>query len=343
MTRTAQEIADFVGGALRGNPSHEVASIASLDHAGPGDLAYAESRYLDRVKNTRAACVLVASGDFPGRTVILVDNPRVAFARAAEWLIPAERPFTGSHPTAIIAESARLDSDVAVGAWTVIEDGTQVGRSTVIFPGCYIGKNCKIGSGCTIFPSVVVYAGVEIRERVTIHAGSVIGADGFGFVFDGTRQLKVPQVGGVIIEADVEIGANTSIDRGALDNTILEEGAKIDNLCQIGHNVRIGAHAVISAQTGIAGSSVVGRHATIGGQVGIADYCRIDEKAIVGAQCGVPSRKRVPAGQVFWGTPARPLKDIKVQQAYLGRLPKMTEELQRLRAEVEELRRKVGP
>ena len=343
MKKTAQEIADFVGGTLHGNPSEQVESVASLAHAGPGDLTYAEPRYLDRVKNTRAACVLVASADFPDRTVILVSKPRVAFARATQWLIPAEKPFTGIHPTAILAESAWLDSDVAVGAWTVIEPGAQVGRSTVIFPACYIGKNCKLGSDCTIFPNVVLYPGVEIGDQVTIHAGTVIGADGFGFVFDGTRHLKVPQVGGVIINRDVEIGANTSIDRGALDDTILEEGAKIDNLCQIAHNVRIGAHAIISAQTGIAGNSVVGSHATIGGQVGIADYCRIDEKAIVGAQCGVPSRKRVPAGEVFWGTPARPLKDIKIQQAFLGRLPKMAEEIQRLRADVKELKRKLAP
>ncbi len=341
MTKTVQEIADFIGGTLCGNPLEKVTSVASLDRAGPGDLAYAESRYVERVKYTGATCVLVASGTFTDRTVIFVENPRLAFARAAPWLIPTERPFVGIHSTAIIAESARLEKDVAIGAWTVIEDGVQIGNSTVIFPGCYIGKNCKIGSGCSIFPGVVLYSGVEIHDRITIHSGSVVGSDGFGFVFDGTRQLKVPQRGGVIIEADVEIGANTSIDRGALDNTILEEGAKIDNLCQIAHNVRIGANAIVSAQTGIAGSSVIGRQATIGGQVGIADYCRIDEKATVGAQCGVPSRKRVPAGQVFWGTPARPLKDIKARQAYLNRLPKIAEEIQRLRAEVEDLKRKV--
>ena len=338
MKRTAQEIADFVGGTLHGNASEVIEHVGSLDHAKPGDLAYAEPRYLARVKDTRASCVLVPSGEFPDRTVILVKNPRAAFARATQWLIPVERPFTGIHPTAMLASSARLGGDVAVGAWTMIEEGVQVGRSTVIFPGCYIGTRCKIGSDCTIFPNVVLYPGVEVGDRVTIHSGSVIGADGFGFVLEGTRYLKVPQLGGVVIAADVEVGANTSIDRGTLDNTVVDEGAKIDNLCQIGHNVRIGAHAIISAQTGVAGSSVVGSHATIGGQAGIGDYCRIDANAVVGGQCGVLNGKRVPPGEIYWGTPARPLKQIKIQQAYLGRLPQMAEEIERLRAEVDALK-----
>ena len=336
--KTVQEIAEFVGGTLHGNAAAPIDTVGSLTRARVGALAYAETKYLDQVAESRASCILVPSGDFPDRTVIVVDHPRVAFARVAEWLCPPTRPFNGVHPTAIVADGVTLAEDVAVGAWTVIEAGAQIGHGTIIFPGCYIGRDCRIGSDSVVYPHVVLYPGVEIGDRVIVHAGVVLGADGFGFVFDGTRHLKVPQVGHVTIGSDVEIGANSCVDRGALDETVIGDGTKIDNLCQVAHNVQIGTHAIISSQTGIAGSSRVGSHATIGGQVGIADYCRIDDHAMVGAQCGIPSRKRVPAGEVFWGTPARPLKTIKVQQAYLSRLPKMAEELKRLRAEIEELK-----
>ena len=340
--KTAQEIADFVGGALQGDPAERVETVGSLERGGAGALAYAEAKYLDQVGASGASCVLVPSGDFPGRTVIVVDEPRVAFARVAQWLSPPERPFEGIHATAIVAEGATLETDVAVGAWTVVERSAWVGRGTIIFPGCYIGRNSRVGADCVIFPHAVVYPNTEIGDRVIVHAGVVLGADGFGFVFDGTRHVKVPQVGHVTIGSDVEIGANSCVDRGALDETVVNDGTKIDNLCQVAHNVHIGTHAIISSQTGIAGSSRIGSHTMIGGQVGIADYCRIDDHAMIGAQCGVPSRKRVPAGEVYWGTPARPLKDIKVQQAYVGRLPKMAEELKRLRAEVEELKATVS-
>ena len=340
--KTAQQIADFVGGALHGDPAERIETVSSLERAKTGALAYAEAKYLDQVGSSGASCVLVPSGDFAGRTVIVVDKPRVAFALVAQWLSPPEPPFEGIHPTANVAEGAVLEADVAVGAWAFLERGVQVGRGTVIFPGCYIGRHCRVGADCVVFPHAVLYPNTEIGDRVIVHAGVVIGADGFGFVFDGIRHVKIPQVGHVTIGSDVEIGANSCVDRGALDETLVDDGTKIDNLCQVAHNVHIGTHAVISSQTGIAGSSKIGSHAMIGGQVGIADYCRIDDHAMVGAQCGVPSRKRVPAGEVYWGTPARPLKDIKVQQAYVGRLPKMAEELKRLRAEVNELRALIG-
>ncbi len=336
--KTAQEIADFTGGALRGSGATEIHTVGSLENARAGALACAEERYLDAVPATEASCVLVPGGNFPGKTVIIVEQPRVAFANVAGWLFPHEPPLAGIHSRAIVAETAVLSSDVAVGAWTVIEHGARIGAGTVIFPGCYVGRNCQVGRECTVYPQVVVYPDVEIGDRVILHAGVVLGADGFGFVFDGTRQLKVPQVGCLHVGSDVEVGANTCIDRGALDNTMVSDGAKIDNLCQIAHNVRIGAHTTISSQTGIAGSSRIGDQAIIGGQVGVADYCRIDDHAIVGVQCGVPSRKRIPKGEVYWGTPARPLKDVKVQQAHLSRLPRVTEEVKRLRVEVDELR-----
>ena len=340
--KTTQEIADFVEGELNGDPTEQIRGVGSLERAEAGALAYAETKYLDRVPESRASCVLVPSGDFPGRTVIVVDDPRIAFARVAQWLNPPRRPFDGIHPTALVVNPAGLEADVAIGAWTVVEAGAHVGRSTVIFPGCYIGKDCHVGANCVIHPRVVLYPGVAIGDRVIVHAGVVMGADGFGFVFDGERHVKIPQIGHVTIESDVEVGANSCIDRGALDETVVQEGVKIDNLCQVAHNVQVGRHAIISSQTGVAGSSRVGSHAVLGGQVGIADYCRIDDHAQVGAQCGVPSRKRIPAGEVYWGTPARPLKDIKVQQAYLSRLPKMAEELKRLRAELDDLRGKLG-
>ena len=245
------------------------------------------------------------------------------------------------HETALVAPGATLGPDVAVGAWTVVEAGAAVGAGTVIYPGGYLGAGASIGANCILYPRVTLYPGSSIGDRVILHAGVVIGSDGFGFVFDGERQIKVPQVGSAQIGDDVEIGANACIDRGALDETIVAAGVKIDNLCHLGHNVRIGDHTIISAQTGIAGSSTVGREAIIGGQVGVADYCRIDDHGIVGAQCGIPSRKRVPAGQPFWGTPARPLKDIKKQQGYLHRLPRMAAEMASLRAELDALKAKL--
>lgn len=340
--KTVQEIADFVGGAVRGDGATEIHTIGSLERAEAGAVAYAEGKYLASVPASRASCVLVPSDDFPERTVVVVDHPRVAFANIARLLFPKERPFEGVHPTAIVSEAAILDADAAVGAWTFVESGARIGRGTTIYPGCYVGRNCQIGENCVIYPQVVLYPGVDVGDRVILHAGTVLGADGFGFVFDGSRQVKIPQVGHVQIGNDVEIGANACVDRGALDETVVSEGAKIDNLCQIAHNVHVGAHAIISSQTGVAGSSRIGKQAVIGGQVGIADYCRIDDHAVVGAQCGVPSRKRVPAGEVFWGTPARPLRQIKQQQAHLGRLPKLADEVKLLRAEIEELRARLA-
>ncbi len=339
--KTAQEIADHVGGVLHGDGAVEIHTVGSLERAGDGMLAYAEGSHLAEVASAGAACILVPEGNVPDRTVIVVDKPRVAFARAAQWLVPLSLPPRGVHATAVVAPDATLGPEVSIGAWTVIEAGAAVGAGTTIFPGGYVGAGARIGADCVMYPHVVIYPRVTVGDRVTIHAGVVIGADGFGFVFDGERQVKIPQVGQAEIGDDVEIGANACIDRGALDETTVADGVKIDNLCQVAHNVRIGSHAIISAQTGIAGSSTVGREAIIGGQVGIADYCRIDDHAMVGAQCGVPSRKRVPAGQPFWGTPARPLKDIKTQQGWLGRLPKLAQEIKRLRAELNALKAKL--
>ena len=340
--KTVQEIADHVGGRVHGDGAVEIRTVGSLERATRGALAYAEGKHLAQVAATGASCVLVPEVEPPDRTVIVVAKPRVAFARAAQWLLPPRLPAPGVHETALVAPDAALGAEVSIGAWTVVEAGARIGARTAIFPGGYVGAGASLGADCVVYPRVVLYPGTTVGDRVILHAGAIIGSDGFGFVFDGERQVKVPQVGRARIGDDVEIGANACVDRGALDETAIAGGVKIDNLCQIGHNVRIGDHAVISAQTGVAGSSTIGREAVIGGQAGIADYCRIDDRGIVGAQCGVPSRKRVPAGQPFWGTPARPLRDVKKQQGHLHRLPRMAAEIASLRAELDAVKAQIG-
>lgn len=340
--KTVQQIADHVGGRVHGDGAVEIRTVGSLERATRGALAYAEGKHLAQVAATGASCVLVPEVEPPDRTVIVVAKPRVAFARAAQWLLPPRLPAPGVHETALVAPDAVLGAEVSIGAWTVVEAGARIGARTAIFPGGYVGAGASVGADCIAYPRVVLYPGTTVGDRVILHAGVVIGSDGFGFVFDGERQVKVPQVGRARIGDDVEIGANACVDRGALDETAIAGGVKIDNLCQIGHNVRIGDHAIISAQTGVAGSSTIGREAIIGGQAGIADYCRIDDHGIVGAQCGVPSRKRVPAGQPFWGTPARPLKDVKKQQGLLHRLPRMAAEIASLRAELDAVKARLG-
>lgn len=320
MKRTAQEVAGFVGGTLRGDPSIVLDSVASLQNAGPGDLSYADEKFQQEVASSRAGCVIVRSGEFPSKTVILARNPKLAFARAAAWLMAEPADDEGIHPSATVAPDAVIGDRVKIGPAAVIEAGASIGDGSVIEAGCYVGKRTRIGKDCTLYPRVVIYARAEIGNRVIIHAGAVIGADGFGFVQDGAEHVKFPQVGKVIIEDDVEIGANTCIDRGSLETTIIRRGTKLDNLIQIAHNVEIGAYTVIAAQTGISGSSTLGSQCVIGGQVGIGEHARLDDKTIIGGQGGVLNGKHIRAsGEILWGTPVRPLKEFLLQQAYLAR------------------------
>jgi len=322
MKQTAQKIAEYVGGKLHGDAEVVLNSIASLKNAGPNDLSYAEPRFNCDVVTARAGCVIVGSGDFPSRTVIVARNPKLAFARAAAWLLSETTDDTGIHPSAIVAPDVEIGDDVTIGPGAVIESAAAIGDRTVIEAGCYLGKGSRIGSNCQLYPRVVIYRNVEIGDRVIVHAGAVIGADGFGFVKDGRAHVKFPQIGKVIIEDDVEIGANTCIDRGSLETTIIRRGVKLDNLIQIAHNVHIGEHTVIAAQTGISGSSKLGSQCVIGGQVGIGEHAQLDDETIIGGQGGVLNGKHVRGRQVLWGTPVRPLKEFLLQQACLARLAK---------------------
>lgn len=320
MKRTSREIAEYVGGELHGDRAVVLDSIASLKNAGPGDLSYADEKFQSEVTDSRAGCVIVRSGDFAGKTVIIAKNPKLAFARAAAWLLAESLDDAGIHPSATVAPDARIGDRVKVGPGAVIESEASIGDASIVDAGCYIGKRVHVGGHCTLHPRVVIYAGCEIGNRVIIHAGAVIGADGFGFVKDGAEHVKFPQVGKVIIEDDVEIGANTCIDRGSLETTIIRRGVKLDNLIQIAHNVEIGEHTVIAAQTGISGSSTLGGQCVIGGQAGIGEHARLDDNTIIGGQGGVLNGKHIRGGEVLWGTPVRPLKEFLLQQAYLARL-----------------------
>jgi UDP-3-O-[3-hydroxymyristoyl] glucosamine N-acyltransferase len=342
MKRTAQQIADFVNGELQGNGEQMLETVASLTNAGPHALTYAEEKYRSEVASSRAGCVIVGSGGFGDRTVIIVRSPKIAFARAANLLIADADDERRIDSRAVIADGVRIGPNVGIGPGAVIETGVAIGEGTIIYAGAYIGRNSSVGEHSTIHPRVVIYTNVEIGKRVIIHAGAVIGADGFGFVRDGGEYVKFPQVGRVVIEDDVEIGANTCIDRGSLETTVIRRGVKLDNLVQVAHNVDIGDHTVIAAQTGISGSCTVGARSVLGGQVGIGEHATIDAGAIVGGQAGILNGKHVKGGEVLWGTPVRPLKEFLHQQAHLSRLPKLSEEVRNLRRELNDLKKSVA-
>ncbi len=332
MTRTAGEIAQHVAAQLDGDPGTLVIGVASPESARPEDLIYVDApRHLGRVSASAARCVIVAPEvRLPGKTLLRAANPKLAFAKAAAWLVPAPPIAPGLHPTAIVASGARLGRGVAVGPYAVIEDDAEVGAGSEIGAFCFLGCSVRLGENCRLYPRVTLYASVRLGSRVVVHAGTVVGSDGFGYVFGEGRHWKFPQLGTVEIADDVEIGANTTIDRGALDATRIGADVKIDNLVQVGHNVSVGEHTVIAAQTGISGSCVVGKQVLLGGQVGVADHCHIQDGAVVGAQAGVPTGKTIRAGQTVWGTPARPLDKFKEQYAWFARLPELAERLRKL-------------
>ena len=336
MKRTAKELADAVGAKLEGDGAVEVGGVATPERAGPHDLVYVEAeKHTVRVAASAALCVVAGEGiSLPGKTVLRAAQPKVAFAKAAALLLEKAPIAAGIHPTAIVAPLARVASSVGIGPYAVVGEDAHVGEGTQIGAHSVIGAGCWIGENCRIHPRVTLYANVRVGHRVEIHSGAVIGADGFGYAFGDGRYWKFPQAGIVEIADDVEIGANTTIDRGSLDDTRIAEGVKLDNLVQVGHNVQIGAHSVVAAQTGISGSSVLGRHVVVGGQVGIADHCTLEDGAIAGAQAGIPTGKTIRAGHPVWGTPARPLDKFKEQYVWYARLPELAARIKELEAKV---------
>ena len=333
---TVEEIARLVGGRVEGDPGREILSVASLEAAAAADLTFAEGdRALDRAAKSEAGCILVKEGAaVAGRTTIAVLHPKMALIRAATALHPASVAIPGVHPTAQVASDARLGSGVSVGPYVVIEPGVSVGERTTLGAGVFLGAGVSLGAHCVLHPRVSVYSGVQIGHRVIVHAGAVLGSDGFGYVFAEGRHHKFPQLGGLIIENDVEIGANSTVDRGSLGTTVIGEGTKIDNLVQIAHNVRIGRHAVIASQTGISGSVEIGDYVMMGGQVGVGDHVRIGDQAVIGGGAGILPGKIVPSRSVMWGTPARPLAEFKKLYAYLSRLPELARKVKDLSSKV---------
>lgn len=332
MTRTAKELAEAIGARLEGDAAAEIRGVAAPERAGPHDLIYVEAaKHAERAAASGALCVIAGEGvALAGKTILWHKQPKLAFAKAAALLLERAPIASGVHQTAIVAPLTRLSLGVSIGPYAVIgEDvhvgsGTQIGAHTVVGAGCWIGENCRI------HPRVTLYAGVRIGHRVEIHSGAVIGADGFGYAHGEGRYWKFPQTGIVEIGDDAEIGANTTIDRGSLDDTRVGDGAKLDNLVHIGHNCKIGAHTVMAAQVGLSGSCVIGKNVVIGGQAGFGEHCRVEDGAIAGGQAGIPTGKTIRAGQTVWGTPAREIGKFKEVYVWYARLPELAERIKKL-------------
>lgn len=332
---TAREIHTHIGGELAGDPETLIAGFNGLEYAQPGELTFAESeKYAAQVRQSQASAIVVPHA-FPaiaGRTLLHVENPRLAFLRVIALFQSQARPAAGIHRQAVVAPDVELGEGVAIGECAVVRSRARIGRATVIESGVHIGEGVSIGERCYIGPNVVLMRGCQVGHRVIIHGGTVIGADGFGYVWAEGRYLKIPQLGTVVIEDDVELGANVCVDRATFGSTIIKQGTKIDNLVQIAHNDVIGEHVTISGQAGLAGSVKVGNRVIFGGQVGVADHITIGDDARLGAGSGVI--KDVRPGETVWWFPARPIKRVKEELAALGLLPEILKQLRRSKSQM---------
>lgn len=332
MTRTAGELAVHLGATLVGDARSQISGVAGPESARADEVIYVESdRHLERAAASAALCVIAKPGSkLAGRTVIEAVEPKLAFAKAAAWLVPQATPAKGIHVTAIVAPGAKLGTGVSIGPYAVIEEDVEIGADTAIEAFGFLGRGVRVGRNCWLHPRVTLYAGSRLGDRVEIHSGAVIGGDGFGYVFGEGRHWKFPQIGRAEIGDDVEIGCNATIDRGSLGATQIAADVKIDNLVQVAHNVRIGEHTVIASQTGISGSSTIGKSVMVGGQAGMGDHCTVEDGAIIGGQAGILPGKIVRAGQIMWGTPVRTLKKFTEQFALSARLPELAERIRKL-------------
>ena len=340
MKQTLRDLAEQLGCRLLGDASLIVTSVSSLQSATSGSLVFVDNpQHLDIALRSSAAALI--AGDFANaatsKPILISAQPRLTFARAAKLLRDPGRNRE-IHPTAIVPASAKIGKNVAIGPGAILGEHVKVGDETTIGSGAVIGDNAgddggdavggnavEIGNHCRLDPNVTIYPGTTLGDRVIVQAGAVLGSTGFGYVRDSEtgRYEQFPQIGRLVIEDDVEIGANSTIDRGALDETRIRRGTKIDNLVHIGHNVQIGEDVVIAAQTGLSGSVTIEDNVIMGGQVGIADHVRVEAGAILGAQSGIPTRKVIRGkGVVFWGTPARPIREYLKELAFLSRSAK---------------------
>jgi UDP-3-O-[3-hydroxymyristoyl] glucosamine N-acyltransferase len=333
MKLTAQEIAQLVNGELQADAGIVLTGAAALDDAGPGDVSFlADPKYLQQAAATKAAVVIVArKQEGITRASIRVDNPQLAFARVLA-VIDAERIAamgTGIHPKAVISPGARIGTGASVGPYSVIEDGAVIGEGARIMAHCYVGASSRIGEGSLIYPQVTVRENITIGKRAVIHPGVVIGSDGFGFTPGPQGIVKIPQIGTVEIGDDVEIGANSAIDRATTGATVIGSGTKIDNLVHIAHNVMIGRHCIICAQVGIAGSTKIGDGVTFGGQSGATGHITVGSGATIAARGAVTANVRDK--EVISGYPGRPHREALKRDALINRLPELYETIKKLK------------
>jgi len=327
------QLAELVGAEISaGAANPEISGVASLQEAREGDVTFfGNPRYLAQLRASKASAVIVPR-DFNEEiapVLLHADNPSAAFAAVVAAFAPQEPPAVeGIHPSAVVDSSAILASGVSVGPLAVIEAGTIIGEGSVIGASCVIGREVRMGKNCRIYPGAVIRERCLLGDRVILQPGAVVGSCGFGYELQEGRHVKIPQTGIVEIGNDVEIGANTTIDRARFGRTVIGEGSKIDNLVQIAHNVQIGPHTIICSQVGIAGSTRVGSYVTLAGQVGLAGHIEIGDKAVIGAQSGLS--KNVPSGSMVLGAPAKPIKEWKQNNFYISQLGKLYDRVKEL-------------
>ena len=342
MPFTVAQIAEKIRGEVIGNGEMPVTGFAAADNARPGDLTFADKEEYFAAAEASAASAILVSGPFTSasKAVIRVPNARIAVARLLPVFFPPDETPAGIHPSAQIAATAQIDPTAHIGPGCVVGPRVKLGARSVLMGGNHIGRDSQIGDDTCLFPNVVVYARSQIGHRVAIHAGTVIGSDGYGYVFDEGKHRKVLQVGNVIIHDDVEIGANTAIDRGALGSTVIGQGTKIDNLVHIAHNVVIGRNCLVMGQCGFAGSTKLGDYCVIASQSGIAGHLKLGHQATVGAKSGV--MRDIPDKGTVLGIPAAPDKQAKRQFIAIQQLPDLIRRMRELEKQVADLSAKVS-
>jgi UDP-3-O-[3-hydroxymyristoyl] glucosamine N-acyltransferase len=342
MEKSLAQISEYLEGELVGDPTTKIRGVAAIEEAQPGELSFlANPRYAHFLKTTSASAVIVAkdtSAEGIKTPLIKHSNPYFAFARAVELFAGTKKVHPESvHSTAVLAEGVKLEKGVHLGPYVVLEKGVRVKRNSTVLAGSFIGADSSLGEGCLVYPNVIIRENVQIGKKVIIHSGAVIGSDGFGYAREKGVHRKIPQIGGVKIEDEVEIGANVTIDRAALGITRIGKGTKIDNLVQIGHNVDIGERCIIVAQVGIGGSTKIGDDAVLAGQAGLVGHINIGKQVVIGAQSGVT--KDIPDGKTVFGCPAREIHKIKRIEAHLSRLDLYVQRLKDVERKLKEMRR----